>query len=123
MTQRYRVTVALLALIFSAFASATAATTAKAATTPKVVFIGDYITYQWASAFAANPNWINEGSPNTDAFGGGGVGLTGNFQTDVVDQHPAVVPGLQLKPLSPACVFRSKAPVCSCGFLNYLTPW
>jgi hypothetical protein len=60
MTQRYRVTVALLALIFSAFAFATAAKTTKAATTPKVVFLGDYITYEWASAFAANPNWISQ---------------------------------------------------------------
>jgi hypothetical protein len=25
------------------------------ANSPKVVFIGDYITYEWASAFAANP--------------------------------------------------------------------
>jgi Bacterial Ig-like domain (group 2) len=30
---------------------------------PKVVFIGDYVTAQWASAFAANPNWINQGNP------------------------------------------------------------
>jgi len=29
----------------------------------KVVFVGDYITYQWASAFTANPNWINQGNP------------------------------------------------------------
>jgi hypothetical protein len=32
-------------------------------TAPKVVFVGDYITYQWASAFTANPNWINQGNP------------------------------------------------------------
>jgi hypothetical protein len=57
---------------------------------PKVVFLGDYITYKWASAFAANPNWVNEGSPQSSGFDGG-VGLTGNFQTDVIDQHPAIV--------------------------------
>jgi hypothetical protein len=111
--------VALLALIFSAFASATAAPTAKAATTPKVVFIGDYVTYQWASAFAANPNWINEGSPNTDAFGGGGVGLTGNFQTDVVDQHPAIV-HIMIGADFAYFVSDESALFLLPGFLNYL---
>jgi hypothetical protein len=33
------------------------------ANAPKVVFVGDYVTAQWASAFAANPNWINQGNP------------------------------------------------------------
>jgi hypothetical protein len=28
---------------------------------PTVVFVGDYVTAEWASAFAANPNWINKG--------------------------------------------------------------
>jgi hypothetical protein len=36
---------------------------------PKVVFIGDYITYYWDSAFAANPNWINKGSTGVAEFG------------------------------------------------------
>ncbi len=54
---------------------------------PKVVFFGDYITYEWASAFAANPNWINQGSPSIN----GGVGSTGSFQADVVNLHPAIV--------------------------------
>jgi hypothetical protein len=45
-------------------------TTASAATaTPKVVFIGDYITANWTSGFAANPNWINQGV-NGAAYGG-----------------------------------------------------
>lgn len=56
MTKHYKVTVAFVALFLSAFFSASAANTA-----PKVVFIGDEITYGWASAFAANPNWINKG--------------------------------------------------------------
>jgi hypothetical protein len=59
MNKRYKLTISLFALALSAFASATAATTAA----PKVVFVGDYITAQWASAFAANPNWINQGNP------------------------------------------------------------
>jgi hypothetical protein len=29
------------------------------ANSPKVVFIGDYITYEWASAFAANPTGLS----------------------------------------------------------------
>jgi lysophospholipase L1-like esterase len=55
---------------------------------PKVVFIGDYITYEWASAFAANPNWINQGDPVP--FSGSGSALA-RFQSDVVSLHPAVV--------------------------------
>jgi hypothetical protein len=61
---------------------------------PKVVFIGDYITYFWANAFAAHPNWINEGSPVVPYLGGdsGTVGeLLASFQSDVVSLHPAMV--------------------------------
>jgi lysophospholipase L1-like esterase len=65
---------------------------ASAATTPpKVVFIGDYITYNWTSAFAANPNWINKGI-NASDFGGQTSGdVLARFQTDVVNLHPAIV--------------------------------
>jgi lysophospholipase L1-like esterase len=56
---------------------------------PKVVFIGDYITYEWASVFAANPNWINQGDSNVDE-GGSGSALA-RFQSDVVSLHPAIV--------------------------------
>jgi hypothetical protein len=60
----------------------------------KVVFIGDYVTYQWASAFAANPNWINQGNPdplylvssNEVAYE-----TLASFQANVVSLHPAVV--------------------------------
>jgi hypothetical protein len=59
------------------------------ANAPKVVFIGDYITYEWASAFAANPNWINQGDqvPGT----GYSASTLARFQSDVVSLHPAVV--------------------------------
>jgi hypothetical protein len=49
----------LLFALMPVVASAATATPPK----PKVVFVGDYITAQWASAFAANPNWINQGNP------------------------------------------------------------
>ena len=55
---------------------------------PKVVFIGDYITYEWASAFAANPNWINQGDPTP---GGNATTILARFQSDVVSLHPAIV--------------------------------
>ena len=60
----------------------------------KVVFIGDPITYYWASAFAANPDWINEGNPNPDgptfAYGSA-ASVLARFQSDVVSLHPAIV--------------------------------
>jgi lysophospholipase L1-like esterase len=83
MNKRYKLTISLFALVLSAFASATAATTAP----PKVVFIGDYITYEWANAFAANPNWINQGQPTPGADGP----RLASFQSDVVSLHPAIV--------------------------------
>jgi hypothetical protein len=78
-TNPYKVTLALFALVLSGLfsATATAATTAP----PKVVFYGDYITYEWASAFAANPNWINQGEPTP---------AVASF-SDVVNLHPAIV--------------------------------
>jgi hypothetical protein len=83
-----KLTFATLALSFSAFFSATAATTP-----PKVVFIGDYLTYYWASAFAANPNWINKGSPSVAYFGATSTsqGVLAAFQADVASLHPAIV--------------------------------
>jgi lysophospholipase L1-like esterase len=68
--------------------------TALAATTPppKVVFIGDEITYGWTSGFAANPNWINKGVPSLTSNGeGSSSGVLARFQSDVVSLHPAVV--------------------------------
>jgi GDSL-like Lipase/Acylhydrolase family len=87
MTRHYKLTLATLALFLSAFFSATAATTP-----PKVVFIGDWITYSWASAFAANPNWINQGAPGS-SYGseGSSAALLARFQADVVSLHPAIV--------------------------------
>jgi len=87
MTKHYKVTVAFLALFLSAFFSASAANTA-----PKVVFIGDWITYGWASAFAANPNWINKGVDDTLYSGpGSSAAVLARFQADVVSQHPNIV--------------------------------
>jgi hypothetical protein len=89
MTKHYKVSVAFLALFLSAFFSASAATA------PKVVFIGDWITYSWTSAFAANPNWINKGESE---IGGQCCTEPGNatetlyrFQSDVVSLHPDIV--------------------------------
>jgi acyl-CoA thioesterase I len=95
MTKLYKLKVALLATVLSAFFSASAATAP-----PKVVFIGDQFTYMWATTppFAANPNWINQGW--TSAFisncfmscqGGTSGATAGRFQTDVIDLHPAIV--------------------------------
>jgi hypothetical protein len=94
-----------LALFLSAFFSATAANAQLAPEfvrasnsseqpLPKVVFVGDYITYFWASAFAAHPNWINEGSQVVPYLGGdnGTAGeVLASFQPDVVSLHPAIV--------------------------------
>jgi hypothetical protein len=58
-----------------------------------VVFIGDYITYYWVSAFAANPNWINKGSTGVAQFGATSTadGVLAAFQSEVVSLHPDVV--------------------------------
>lgn len=78
-----------LALLLSTFASASAATAAPA----KVVFIGDQITYGWASALAANPNWIDKGEPGVGFWGATSTaaGVLAAFQSDVVSLHPAIV--------------------------------
>jgi hypothetical protein len=61
---------------------------------PKVIFVGDYVTAQWASAFAANPNWVNQGDP-APLYVGSYLGTSGSvladFQANVVSLHPAVV--------------------------------
>ena len=92
MNQRYKLTISLFALALSAFVSLAAnaqvaANYQRVTTPPKVVFVGDYITAQWASAFAANPNWINQGEPTPGAFGT----TLASFQSDVVSLHPAIV--------------------------------
>jgi hypothetical protein len=83
MNKRYKLTISLFALALSAFASATAATTAA----PKVVFVGDYITAQWASAFAANPNWINQGKPEAIWLGSNESVNMAN----VISLHPTAI--------------------------------
>jgi lysophospholipase L1-like esterase len=69
-------------------------TTLTAAGQTKVVFIGDQFTYNWSSACANNPNWINQGTllpadglPTSGSSGG----ALASFQTDVIDLHPAIV--------------------------------
>ena len=79
---------AMLGMVLSASAVASAATTP-----PKVVFIGDFITYDWSSGFAAHSNWINKGgSASVAEFGNGSSSaVLARFQSDVVSLHPAIV--------------------------------
>ena len=61
---------------------------------PRWFFVGDYITYFWASAFAAHPNWINQGSQVVPYLGGDSgtaAEVLASFQSDVVSLHPAIV--------------------------------
>jgi lysophospholipase L1-like esterase len=74
--------------------------TASAQSKPKVVFIGDQFTFNWSSAFAANPNWINQGwagslyidncYPYYCAGGMSGAALQ-QLKTGVINLHPAIV--------------------------------
>jgi hypothetical protein len=105
MTNHYKQMLVALALVLTAFISTTAANAQLASesvrapnaseqTLPKVVFIGDYITYFWTSAFAAHPNWINEGSrvaPSLGSDSGTAGEVLASFQSDVVSLHPAIV--------------------------------
>ena len=88
MTQRYKVTLALLGALLSVFGSSTATA---AAPPPKVVFLGDYLTYNWTSGFAANKNWINESRPGMNYPGELSADAVARFQADVVNLHPAIV--------------------------------
>jgi lysophospholipase L1-like esterase len=84
MTEQFRALVVLLGVSFAACAYASAAKP------PKVVFIGDAITYFWGSGFAANPNWLNRGSngpPNQNQA----YQIQARFQSSVVSLHPAIV--------------------------------
>jgi hypothetical protein len=70
MIRQSKLTLATLALLLSALMpvgadAQPAPNFARQHPAPKVVFIGDYFTYEWTSAFAANPNWINQGNPDT----------------------------------------------------------
>jgi hypothetical protein len=77
---------ATLALFLSAFFSACAAEP------PKVVFIGDWVTYYWDAAFAANPGWINKGLPGETTGGfGSAEEVLARFHSDVVSLHPSIV--------------------------------
>lgn len=65
---------------------------ATAQTAPKVVFVGENFTYAWQSTspFTTNKNWVGEGISLSPAGGGSGVVLQ-DFQTEVINQHPAFV--------------------------------
>lgn len=85
MTQHDKVTFTLGLCLFVCNAAS-----AGAAKPPKVVFIGDAITYDWGVAFAANPNWFNRGSAGPYNENAAAQILT-RFQSDVVNLHPAIV--------------------------------
>jgi lysophospholipase L1-like esterase len=97
MAKLYKLTVATLALLFSALMPLVAKAQhapnyARQQAPPKVVFIGDYLTYYWATAFAANPNWINKGSTGEAEFGATSTSwVLAAFQSEVVSLHPTVV--------------------------------
>jgi hypothetical protein len=65
---------------------------ATAQTAPKVVFVGEYFTPAWQTTpqFTANKNWIGTGEPDPD-YPGGSDDVLADFQTDVINQHPAFV--------------------------------
>ena len=88
MSQSYRLR--FLALSLSVFSI-----TANAQSLPKVVFTGDQFTYSWqqSASFQANKNWIGAGVPGIPN-GPGGMGsgtVLSEFQTNVINQHPAFV--------------------------------
>ena len=61
---------------------------AHAQTTPKVVFVGDYVTSLWQASpqFTANTNWIGTAiqfAPSEQT--------AATFQATVINQHPAIV--------------------------------
>ena len=105
MTNHYKQMLVALSLVLSAFFSTTGANAQLASelvrtpnaseqSLPKVVFVGDYVTYFWTSAFAAHPNWINEGSraaPSLGSDSGTAGAVLASFQSDVVSLHPAIV--------------------------------
>jgi hypothetical protein len=101
MTKHYKLTLAAFALLLSGLMPVVSNAqtvpyfvrprSPNGAPAPKVVFIGDWITYSWASAFAANPNWINEGAPGQGLLGQGNSAETAaRFQADVVSLHPGI---------------------------------
>jgi hypothetical protein len=65
---------------------------AHAQTAPKVVFTGDSFTFAWQNTpqFTANPNWIGAGV-NVCCLSGGSNTVAADFQTNVINQHPAFV--------------------------------
>jgi hypothetical protein len=78
-------------LLTSAFTVTTLAATLKPAPL-KVVFLGDATTYNWglpanSNAFQANPKWMNKGLTGQQTSSR----MLARFQTDVVNNHPAVV--------------------------------
>ncbi len=71
------------------------AVSAHAQNLPKVVFTGDETTYTWqqSAAFQANANWIGagiQGVPEGDHTGYS-ITVLDEFQTNVLNQHPAFV--------------------------------
>jgi hypothetical protein len=67
-------------------------TVALAVTPSKVVFIGDALTAAWQidPSFTANANWVGVGFSG-GAIPAGSETALANFQTQVINQHPAFV--------------------------------
>jgi hypothetical protein len=63
---------------------AASAATPKAATSPKIVFVGDQVTANWPLT-QTNPNWINLGQP-----GAASATVAASFQT-AINLQPAVI--------------------------------
>jgi hypothetical protein len=61
-----------------------------AQTLPKVVLTGDEFTYLWQQTpqFLANKNWVGAG---VNSAGGNSSTVAADFQTNVINQHPAFV--------------------------------
>ena len=101
MTRHYKLPLAAFALLLSAFANGQLSPNFQPAPAhksvsqpaPKVVFVGDYVTAQWSSAFAANPNWINKGVDFQILGQDNGTAddVLAGFPANVVSLHPAAV--------------------------------
>jgi lysophospholipase L1-like esterase len=84
-----KVSVALVCTLIAGF---TLSGGAQKAPPPKVVFLGDSITYNWSlpansNVFQANPKWNNQGLTGKQTS----AQMLARFQSDVVGYHPAIV--------------------------------
>jgi lysophospholipase L1-like esterase len=80
----HKVTIATLFLFLSALVPANSGYHATQGRLPRGLG-----TYYWTSGFAANPNWINQGSPGV--YAGNSSEALAAFQADVVSLHPTII--------------------------------